>query len=171
MIQESPNAEPARRLLGGAGQVLLVTIGAMLGAIVLLSLIGLRPMVVMSGSMSPALIPGDMVVSRAIHPRDVHVGDVIIFADPTRENALVTHRVVAKELAEDGWSFVTRGDANTGEERWSIAGNQMLGMPALRIPRLGRVAAYLAEPSLTWMLVAASALTMASSVLKKIRMG
>ncbi len=171
MIQELPDAGPARRLLGGAGQVLLVTIGAMLGAIVLLSLIGLRPMVVMSGSMSPALIPGDMVVSRAIHPRDVHVGDVIIFADPTRENASVTHRVVAKELAEDGWSFVTRGDANTGEERWSIAGNQMLGMPALRIPRLGRVAAYLAEPSLTWMLVAASALTMASSVLKKIRMG
>src|SRR5690348_9565847 len=62
------------------------------------ALFGFRSFTVMSGSMRPVLGVGDVVVTRPVAARDVHVGDVVTFPDPERHE-LVTHRVRALHIA------------------------------------------------------------------------
>ena len=95
-------------------------------------------MIVQSGSMAPTLRPGDAIVARTVSPDEVGVGDVVTFRDPSRQGMLVTHRVVERKREGAEFSFVTRGDANTGEEQWSIAENGKLGRLETRVPAIGR---------------------------------
>jgi signal peptidase len=98
---------------------------------------GGRALVEMSGSMSPALDPGDVVVSTRISPLDARLGDVIAFRDPGGTGRLLTHRV--RDIRIDGTQvrFVTRGDANTRAERWSVPGSGQIGRASYRLPLLG----------------------------------
>ena len=52
-----------------------------------------RPLVVLSGSMEPALGTGDVSVVRTIAPLDARPGDVVTFRDPDDADRLITHRV------------------------------------------------------------------------------
>jgi signal peptidase len=128
----------ARRPLRAAGRVGLAVVGLALATPLLMPLAGFRMMVVQSGSMAPTLLPGDAIVARAVSPDAVRVGDVVTFRDPSREGMLLTHRVVEQSRDADGYTFATRGDANTGEERWSIAEKGKLGRLAARAPGIGR---------------------------------
>lgn len=107
---------------------------------------GYRPLVVQSGSMAPAVRTGDAVVSRVVHPSAVGVGDVVTFVDVTRGDRLITHRVV--EVRHDGghYAFVTKGDRNSGVERWNIEENGTLGRMAWRVPKLGFAVAVMSDP-------------------------
>jgi signal peptidase I len=96
-------------------------------------------MTVLSGSMTPTLRVGDVVVDQRIAPLDARVGDVITFRDPEDARKLYTHRVVGISVTGDTVSFVTKGDANTGVERWSIPESGSLGRVMLRVPKLGYV--------------------------------
>jgi signal peptidase I len=103
-----------------------------------LSFMGLRVLVVQSGSMTPAIEVGDVVVVRMVMPSEVEVGDIVTFNDKER-GRLVTHRVEEIKPEADNISFTTRGDANTGTEEWSLARSGAMGKVDLRIPRLGYV--------------------------------
>jgi signal peptidase len=94
---------------------------------------------VLSGSMTPTLRVGDIVVDRPIAPLDVRIGDVITFKDPDNPARLLTHRVVQMRATGEMVGFVTRGDANTGVERWSIPKGGSVGRVALRIPLAGYI--------------------------------
>ncbi|HEX9890834.1 MAG TPA: signal peptidase I [Actinomycetota bacterium] len=122
---------------------------------------GFRPLVVRSGSMEPAIHTGDVVLSRVTSPQEIEVGDVVTFRDPTRDDALITHRVIGMEREGGSFAFVTRGDANTGIERWNVAAGGTVGRVSLRIPRLGYVASWLGIPAvrLSVLLLAAALLT------------
>jgi signal peptidase I len=98
---------------------------------------GGRTLIEMSGSMSPALAPGDVVVTRGISPLDARLGDVITFRDPEGSGRLLTHRVREMRISGPRVLFVTRGDANTSAERWSIPASGQLGRVAYRVPLLG----------------------------------
>jgi signal peptidase len=98
---------------------------------------GGKALIEMSGSMSPAIETGDVVVITAISPLEARVGDVITFHDPERKSRLLTHRVRTLRVAGDSVEFVTQGDANTTRERWSVAADGTIGRTAYRIPRLG----------------------------------
>jgi signal peptidase I len=98
---------------------------------------GGHALIEMSGSMSPAIETGDVVVITAISPLEARVGDVITFNDPERKSRLLTHRVHTLRVAGDSVEFVTQGDANTTRERWRIAADGTIGRTAYRIPRLG----------------------------------
>lgn len=108
---------------------------------------GYQPLVVQSGSMAPALRTGDAVISRVVGPSAVDAGDVVTFVDSTRGDRLVTHRVVEVRRQGDQYSFVTKGDSNSGVERWDIAENDSLGRLTLRIPKLGFVVAVTSAPA------------------------
>jgi signal peptidase len=98
---------------------------------------GGQALIEMSGSMSPAIKTGDVVVITAISPLEARIGDVITFNDPVRRSRLLTHRVRTLRVAGDSVEFVTQGDANTTRERWSVAADGTIGRTAYRIPRLG----------------------------------
>jgi signal peptidase I len=74
---------------------------------------------VASKSMSPVLVPGDMViVEESVGFRDVQVGDIIVFREPIPtevESSAIISRVI--EIINDPMEklvLVTKGDANSG---------------------------------------------------------
>lgn len=93
----------------------------------------------LSGSMSPAIRVGDEVIVKRMAPLDARIGDIVTFRSPD-DGRLLTHRVVDLRLHGSMVDFVTRGDANTGSERWAIPRGGTIGKVVARIPKLGYIA-------------------------------
>jgi hypothetical protein len=64
-------------------------------------------------------------------------------------------------------AFATRGDANTGVEKWSVARGGLVGRYAFRVPHAGRIARYAATAPLRVLGVLA-AFTLAADVLRRV---
>jgi signal peptidase len=101
-----------------------------------------RPLVVLSGSMEPALGTGDVSVVRSIAPLDARPGDIVTFRDPDNAERLITHRVRAMRVQGDAVVFRTRGDANNVSEHWCVPATGEIGRVMYRIPKLGWVLSY-----------------------------
>jgi signal peptidase len=101
-----------------------------------------RPLVVLSGSMEPALHTGDVSVVRSIAPLDARPGDVVTFRDPDNADRLITHRVRAMHVQGDAVVFRTRGDANNVSEHWRVPASGEIGRLMYSIPKLGWVLSY-----------------------------
>jgi signal peptidase len=108
--------------------------------------LGLRSLSVMSGSMEPAIGTGDVIVDRWIAPSQARVGDAVSFNDPSRGNLVLTHRVISVHRRGPDVDFVTRGDANTGVERWSAPAAGRIGRVAYRVPHAGFVMVFTRTP-------------------------
>ena len=104
---------------------------------------GILPVVVLSGSMEPEILTGDLAILKRIDPSELKLNDIIAYKEG---NTLVTHRIV--ELTEnDGEpSFTTRGDANNASDRNPVAYSQVEGVYIYRIPGLGRLAMFMQTP-------------------------
>jgi signal peptidase len=143
------------------------------GVIVLLALtastvLGYRALVVRSDSMAPTLRTGDVILTRLQRPSAVEPGDVVTFADPTRDNRLITHRVVEQERVEGEMNFVTQGDANTGLEQWSIPTSGKLGAMVYRLPRLGVPIEGIFSPWMRLVILTVTAMMAAALALRRI---
>ncbi len=99
--------------------------------------LGWRPLTVLSGSMTPTLRTGDVIISAPLRPDQARIGDVVTFSDPSRDNALVTHRIIKLRLSAGKAYVVTRGDANTGVEKWAVASDGKIGRVVMHFPKLG----------------------------------
>lgn len=95
------------------------------------ALLGWHPTTVMTGSMAPRLLPGDVVVSRPVAPAEVRPGQVLLADDPDHPGRLRMHRFV--EPGRDG-AVVTKGDANPRADSSPIERSAVHGVAALRIP-------------------------------------
>lgn len=81
---------------------------------------GYRTATMLTGSMSPQINPGDVIVSVPKPAEDVRVGDVITYHIPVEDHRVETHRVVKVSNGEDGSIAVrTKGDANEGVDPWT----------------------------------------------------
>ena len=89
---------------------------------------GFSAAVVVTGSMSPAIEPGDLVVCR--RAADYAVGDVIMFRSGA---AIVTHRIVGD--TPDG--FTTQGDANNVADADPVPRGAIVGKVVFTVPKLG----------------------------------
>lgn len=98
----------------------LLTVGAVLGVACLLSLLamvslGVRPLVVQSGSMSPGIPTGSVALGRERPADEVRVGDVVSVPGPS--GARVMHRVVEVAALDDHTVLTLQGDANDAPDR------------------------------------------------------
>jgi signal peptidase len=105
--------------------VSLATSGLVVLAAAVLVVFGLLPHTgryqtasVLSGSMRPTLPEGSIVFITPLAPRDLRVGDVVMYQIPVEDRRVVAHRVV--EILESGDHPVvrTKGDANAEADRW-----------------------------------------------------
>jgi signal peptidase I len=112
-----------------------------------------RPLVVLSGSMEPALRTGDVSVVRSIAPLDARPGDIVTFRDPDNADRLITHRVRAMRVQGDAVVFRTRGDANNVSEHWRAPATGEIGRLMYRIPKLGWVLSYARSKGLFMLLL------------------
>jgi signal peptidase I len=153
-----PNAViPALRVLRAALRFLAMTaVGLAIGIAVALAAplaFHARPLVVLSGSMEPALRTGDVSVVRSIAPLDARPGDIVTFRDPDNADRLITHRVRAMRVQGDAVVFRTRGDANNVSEHWRVPASGEIGRLMYRIPKLGWVLSYARSKGLFMLLL------------------
>lgn len=101
------------------------------------SILGYKPMYILSQSMRPALEPGDIIFSRTVNPEDIKINDVITYR--IRQNILVTHRVNNIVIEDGQMFFKTKGDANDTEDNTLISQNQLVGRLVFNIPKGGYI--------------------------------
>src|SRR3954468_20182981 len=110
--------------------------------------LGYRTMTMLTGSMSPQIDPGDVVISTPLDVQDVSKGMVISYHIPIDDHRVVTHRVVSVDRGADGTVTVqTKGDANTAVDPWqaTLQGQTAYQVRAV-IPELGHVIEALRTP-------------------------
>ncbi len=95
------------------------------------ALIGWQPTTVVTGSMEPRLVPGDVVVSRPVPPAEVLPGRILLADDPDQPGHLRMHRYVEPG---PGGTLVTKGDANPGNDSTPLAPDAVHGVAFLRVP-------------------------------------
>ncbi|PZF59438.1 signal peptidase I [Curtobacterium sp. MCBD17_013] len=104
--------------------------------------LGWHSTTVMTGSMEPALQPGDVVVSKPVAVRELRKGQVLLFSDPDHADMLRLHRFHA--LNDDG-TLTTKGDANASADSTPITRSSVLGVGYLRVPLVGTPVLWMAE--------------------------
>lgn len=95
--------------------------------------LGWTPTVITSGSMAPAIQPGDVVVTAPHDGDGLASGQVVVFRDPAEPDRLVTHRVVAE--LDNGYR--TRGDANRTADSTPVPAGHVEGTARALVPLLG----------------------------------
>jgi signal peptidase len=100
--------------------------------------LGFSPLVVLSGSMEPALYPGDLVIIREQAADKYRPGDVVTYL--TGGNAF-THRIVS----EENGVFTLKGDNNNTADEFLTA-DRFEGKVILRIPKIGLAIVFLKKP-------------------------
>ncbi|CAG0928959.1 Signal peptidase I W [Thermoflexales bacterium] len=111
-----PAAPPKHRLLrrtvtwSVAG--LIVIVMALLVAAVLPMFMGKRTLVVLSGSMQPAIPTGAAVIAQPVPANDLQVGDMIAYSPSPNTTIPVVHRIISVSERDGQRYFITRGDAN-----------------------------------------------------------
>ncbi len=92
-------------------------------------------MVVMSGSMEPALRKGDLVVVSRRTKLEPKVGMIIVYR--AGGERLVIHRVVGSHQVSEMIQIETRGDASKRGDCELVEYEQVVGEMVYRAPRLG----------------------------------
>lgn len=121
----------------------VVDVAAVVGvaAVVLLLaglLLGVRPAVVVSGSMAPEIPVGSLLATRTVPADSVEVGDVVTVPRP-RADGLVTHRVVSTEPSAEApgaTRLELQGDANAHPDALPYVLTEV-GHVGLAVPGLG----------------------------------
>jgi len=107
---------------------------------------GVLPQVVMTGSMSPEIEAGDLILSKQADPEVIQVGDIITFYDPAGDGkSIETHRVT--EITEDEKgvrSFITKGDSNNTDDAAPVPADDLIARyEGTRLPGAGNVILFL----------------------------
>ncbi|MFB6135688.1 MAG: signal peptidase I [Halobacteriaceae archaeon] len=97
--------------------------------------------VVLSGSMSPAIHAGDVVLVTDVPPSQIQERDVITFEPPSGHQMegvdRVTHRVVDVVDRDGERYFRTKGDANEEPDRALVPPDNVVGVVTFVVPYVG----------------------------------
>ncbi|PYY31959.1 signal peptidase I, partial [Curtobacterium sp. MCBD17_030] len=121
--------------------VIAALVGVVFWGIAPLAL-GWHTTTVMTGSMQPTLLPGDVVVSKPVPAHDVRAGQVLLFPDPDHAGVLRLHRLQDVDAHGD---LVTKGDANPEPDSTAVARSSVVGVGYLRVPLVGLPVVWAAE--------------------------
>ena len=99
-------------------------------------LIGCRFEVIQSGSMSPAIDTGSLVITRPVNPYSLGIGDVIAYHLPLNPDTLIVHRVAGIDNGTP-LSFLTKGDANNSFDSYVLPAKSVVGQVKFHIPWIG----------------------------------
>jgi signal peptidase len=131
-----------RQVANGVGWAIMVA-GALLALAIAGPLaFGDTPHTDLTGSMEPAISPGDVVIDEEIRPWSAQVGDIVTFRDPEEQSKMLTHRVVSIRRVGSQLAFVTQGDANNTQEHWRVPIDGQIGRVVYKVPWVGHVAVF-----------------------------
>lgn len=105
------------------------------------SVFGVSPVIVLSGSMSPAFEAGDMIFVQKTDPYALQVNDVICYME---EESAVTHRIVEIQERDGAPLYITKGDANNAADAVPVTVDQVKGKyMGFCISKLGNLAMFM----------------------------
>lgn len=140
--------------------------GVLVGIVVLLAialvgvrLIGLKPFVVLSGSMRPTYEVGSLIYVKSVDYKELKVGDPITYM--ISQDTVVTHRIIEVLVDEEDPNtlrYFTKGDANDVPDGVSVHYKNIIGKPVFSLPYLGYVSNYIQNPPGMYVAIAAGAI-------------
>jgi len=104
--------------------------------------LGLRPLIIASGSMQPTLNIGDVVIVTKTSMSDIAEGDIIAFVS---ERGIVIHRIYKIVEREGKHLVITKGDANEEPDNIPIDERVIIGKALLTIPKVGLLQLYMGD--------------------------
>lgn len=97
---------------------------------------------ILTGSMSPTINTGSLIIVKEIDSNEVKEGDVITFKGSSTSN-LTTHRVVEVIEKNNNIKFQTKGDANDVLDPMLVDEGLLVGKVILDIPYMGKVMSFI----------------------------
>ncbi len=120
------------------------------------------PIVVVTGSMEPTIMRGDMLFLEK--PSEIRVGDVIAY---WRKGSIVVHRVIAIQAPG---VYRTKGDVSDHPDPWAVPEENVIGRVKLIIPKVGYIPMAMImypEIPLTMLALAAAAIILSKRTRKR----
>lgn len=90
-----------------------------------------------SGSMSPRIEKGDVVVLKRVKSDNIKTlkkGDILVF---NHDNKIIVHRIIKKVNVDGSYSFITKGDHNNARDGWIVKSSDVIGIVEFRIRWIG----------------------------------
>ena len=97
---------------------------------------------ILTGSMSPTINPGSLIIVKEIDSNEVKEGDIITFKGSSTSN-LTTHRVVEVIEKNNNIKFQTKGDANDVLDPMLVDEGLLVGKVVFNIPYMGKVMSFI----------------------------
>ncbi len=162
------------RVLRAVGNGLLwalAALGVLSGALLAANRAGwIQPVVVISGSMSPGIAVGDLLLATPTPIEELEPGTVATLTS-ARTGNYVTHRVVAVEDRGDHYAITMRGDANDNndQEEYLVKPDARVWQPAFILPGVGSIATEMGRPGVTIPALIAIAAMVGVSAVPRVR--
>ena len=105
-------------------------------------IMGMKPFIVLTGSMEPEIKSGDLVVVKEANEKELKINDIIAFRY-TKEDVVLIHRIVGIEENEGKILFTTKGDSNETEDKLNIEYKNIEGIYSFRLNGIGTIAMFI----------------------------
>ncbi len=96
-------------------------------------------MTVLTGSMTPTIPVGSIVIDRPVDPGTLHVGDIATYQKTPGKAEYITHRIVKIDTSKSPAMFTFKGDANRGPDPDAVPATAIRGKVWLHVPYLGAI--------------------------------
>lgn len=175
-IPAPPHKSVPRRIWSGVGTFMTV-IAVVVGTLALVLAIASRfsgsggygffghpVMSVLSGSMSPTIKTGDLVIDDPLsgaQASHLHVGQIISFR--AGDGAIFTHRIHTIVHENGAVAYQTKGDANNAPDAIFVSPSQIIGLYSGKVPDGGYILNALHKPTTLILLIASPLLWLLSS--------
>lgn len=134
-----------------AGNIILgLVLCFVLFAILVPSVLSGSLAIVRSSSMEPTMRAGALAIMLPVDPKDVKVGDIIVFEPPWDPDVIVSHRVIAVRQ-DDQLLFDTKGDATEDSDPYYVPAQSVHGKVVFSIPYLGYAVSFTVRYVRTWL--------------------
>jgi signal peptidase len=139
--------QPARLLLRWTARLVLLAfallvVGALAVVVVLPRATHGSALTVLTGSMTPGIPVGSVVVIRPVDPGTLQVGDVATYQAKPDKPDYITHRIQRIDTSTTPTtptSFIFKGDANRGADIDPVSAKAIRGKVWFHVPYLGAV--------------------------------
>ena len=143
-VQRLTKAPSARRMGRWTARLLaFVFLGLVLAAVAVVVVIPRathgQAMTVLTGSMTPGIPVGSVVVVRPVDPGTLEVGDVATYQKEKDQAVFVTHRIIEIDSSTRPTTYIFKGDANRGPDLEPIVPERIIGKVWFHVPYLGTI--------------------------------
>jgi signal peptidase len=174
----SESAAKDRRVLRGvarwtyrivASAVLALVLAAVTVLVILPRATHGTALTVLTGSMTPDIPVGSVVIDRPVDPGTLKVGDIATYQKAPGVNEYITHRIVKIDTSKTPTMFTFKGDANRGPDITPVPAGAIRGKVWFHVPYLGTWRDAISGPMGRVVVIAVVALMLGGYSLRQIR--